>query len=316
MLVLSASLGLLLPCVKCSSDFSTLVYKKCSNQTYNGSTESHSQTLSSLFQELLPQSSTSKFFKTTAGDENVGISAFFQCRNDLRNDECYNCVNTLPKVSNSLCKQALAARVHLDGCYFKYETDGLVEETSTHELLHQTCSEKKVVGHGFEELKNAAFAAMESGVVSEGGFYETNYESLHVMAQCQGDLKGCDCGECISSAIQVAEEKCGASISSQVYMDKCFMSYTYYPDGIPGNSYPGKLGRIEYKIKTKMFMLINFRIIVWIYAKLKIIWPGKESNYGKSTGRTVAIVVGGAVVLGVGFILLKFFKSCGKKEDI
>lgn len=281
MLVLSASLGLLLQCVKCSSDFSTLVYKKCSNQTYNDSTESHSQTLSSLFQELLPQSSTSKFFKTTAGDENVGISAFFQCRNDLRNDECYNCVNTLPKVSNSLCKQALAARVHLDGCYFKYETDGLVEETSTHELLHQTCSEKKVVGHGFEELKNAAFAAMESGVVSEGGFYETNYESLHVMAQCQGDLKGCDCGECISSAIQVAEEKCGASISSQVYMDKCFMSYTYYPDGIPGNSY-----------------------------------PGKESNYGKSTGRTVAIVVGGAVVLGVGFILLKFFKSCGKKEDI
>jgi hypothetical protein len=103
---------------------------------------------------------------------------------------------------------------------------------------------------------------MESGVVSEGGFYETNYESLHVMAQCQGDLKGCDCGECISSAIQVAEEKCGASISSQVYMDKCFMSYTYYPDGIPGNSYPGKLGRIEYEIKTKMFMLINCRIIV------------------------------------------------------
>ncbi|XP_011038482.1 PREDICTED: cysteine-rich repeat secretory protein 3 isoform X3 [Populus euphratica] len=276
-LVLSASLGLLLPCVECSSDFSTLVYKKCSNQTYNGSTESHSQTLSSLFQELLPQSSTSRFFKTTAGDENVGISAFFQCRNDLRNDECYSCVNTLPKVSNSLCKQALAARVHLDGCYFKYETDGLdVEETSTHELLHQTCSEKKVAGHGFEELKNAAFAAMESGVVSEGGFYETNYEFLHVMAQCQGDLGGCDCGECISSAIQVAEEKCGASISSQVYLDKCFMSYTYYPDGI----------------------------------------PEKDSNYGKSTGRTVAIVLGGAALLGVGFILLKFFKSCGKKEDI
>ncbi|KAJ6877201.1 hypothetical protein NC651_030052 [Populus alba x Populus x berolinensis] len=258
-LVLSASLGLLLPCVECSSDLSILVFKKCSNQTFNGSTESHSQTLSSLFQELLPQSSTSKFFKTTAGDEDVGISAFFQCRNDLRNDECYNCVNTLPK----------------------YETDGLVEETSTRELLHQTCSEERVEGHGFEEVKNEAFAAMESGVVSEGGFYETNYESLHVMAQCQGDLKGCDCGECISSAVQVAEEKCGASISSQVYMDKCFMSYTYYPDGIPGNSY-----------------------------------PGKESDYGKSTGRTVAIVLGGAAVLGAGFILLKLFKSCGKKEDI
>ncbi|KAF9670163.1 hypothetical protein SADUNF_Sadunf13G0040000 [Salix dunnii] len=280
LLVLSASLGLLLPSVTCSSDFTTLVYKKCSNRTYTGaSTESHSQTLSSLFQELLPRSSTSKFNKTTAGDENIGISAFFQCRNDLSNDECYHCVNTIPKVSNSLCKQALAARVHLDGCYLKYETDGPVEEPSTHELLHKTCSERMVEGDGFEEAKHAAFAAMESGVVSEGGFYETNYENLHAMAQCQGDLRGCDCGECVSAAIQVAEEKCGHSVSSQVYLDECFMSYTYYPDhGRQDDSY-----------------------------------PEKESEFEKNTGRTVAIVLGGAAVLVLGFIL---FRRCGKKEDI
>ncbi|CAK7341183.1 unnamed protein product [Dovyalis caffra] len=237
-LVLLASLGLFLPSVRCGSDFTTLVYKKCSNHTYTGSTESHSQTLSSLFQELLPQSSNYKFFKSTAGDENIGISAFFQCRNDLSKDDCHKCVNTLPK-------------------------------------------RKKVVAIGFEELKNAAFAAMESAVVNDGGFYETNYENLHVMAQCQGDLGGCDCGECISTAVQIVEEKCGSSISSQVYMDKCFMSYTYYPDGIPaGNSH-----------------------------------PEKESKSGKSNGKLVAIVLGGAAVLGVGFILLKLI-SRGKEEDI
>ncbi|KAJ6360028.1 hypothetical protein OIU77_004104 [Salix suchowensis] len=277
-LVLSASLGFLLPGAMCSSDFSTLVYKKCSNRS--DSTESHSQTLSSLFQELLPRSSTFRFNKTTAGDENIGISAFFQCRNDLSNDECYHCVNTIPRVSNSLCKQALAARVHLDGCYLKYETDGPVDqETSTHELLHETCSERMVDGDGFEEAKQAAFAAMESGVVGEGGFYETNYENLHAMAQCQGDLRGCDCGECVSAAIQVAEEKCGRSVSGQVYLDECFMSYTYYPDhGRQDDSY-----------------------------------PENESGFEKNTGRTVAIVLGGAAVLVFGFIL---FRRCGKKEDI
>ncbi|KAJ6757417.1 ANTIFUNGAL PROTEIN GINKBILOBIN-2-LIKE [Salix koriyanagi] len=240
-LVLSASLGFLLPGAMCSSDFSTLVYKKCSNRS--DSTESHSQTLSSLFQELLPRSSTSRFNKTTAGDENIGISAFFQCRNDLSNDECYHC------------------------------------ETSTHELLHETCSERMVDGDGFEVAKQAAFAAMESGVVGEGGFYETNYENLHAMAQCQGDLRGCDCGECVSAAIQVAEEKCGRSVSGQVYLDECFMSYTYYPDhGRQDDSY-----------------------------------PENESGFEKNTGRTVAIVLGGAAVLVFGFIL---FRRCGKKEDI
>ena len=66
------------------------------------------KSFSSLFQELLPQSSTSKFFKTIAGDENISISAFYQCPNDLGNDECFNCVNTLSKVSNNPRKQALA----------------------------------------------------------------------------------------------------------------------------------------------------------------------------------------------------------------
>ncbi|KAJ6434188.1 hypothetical protein OIU84_017823 [Salix udensis] len=96
------------------------------------------------------------------------------------------------------------------------------------------------------------------------------------MAQCQGDLRGCDCGECVSAAIQVAEEKCRRSVSGQVYLDECFMSYTFYPDH----------GRQD---------------------------PENESGFGKNTGRTVAIVLGGAAVLVFGFIL---FSRCGKKEDI
>lgn len=246
-LVLLASLGVLLPCVKTNSHYSSLVYNECLNQTFIGSTnQSHSQTLSSLFQELLRQSSDSKFFKTVGGDENLGISALFQCRSDLNNKECYNCVSTLLEhLPNSQCKQALAARIHLDGCYLKYETDGFADDqtTSQQELFHDACSEEKVVGiSGFEGVRDAAFAAMESGVMNDNGFYQMDYEYLHVMAQCEGSLLGgsCDCGECVSTAVQIAQQKCGSSISGQIYLDKCFMSYTYYPDGIPGSSYQGK----------------------------------------------------------------------------
>lgn len=89
-------------------------------------------------------------------------------------------------------------------------------------------------------MRDHAFAELESGVVegNHEGFYEGDYgEKMHAMAQCQGDLLGeneRDCGECVRNAVRLAREECGESISGQVYMDGCFMSYSYYPYGIPG----------------------------------------------------------------------------------
>lgn len=96
-----------------------------------------------------------------------------------------------------------------------------------------------MVGREFEEMRDGGFAAMESGMwkmMSKDGFYSVDYQLVRVMAQCQGDLLRhvCDCGECVSSALEIVSEECGGSVSGQVYLDKCFAGYTYYPYGIPG----------------------------------------------------------------------------------
>ncbi|KDP23729.1 hypothetical protein JCGZ_23562 [Jatropha curcas] len=264
--------------------YTSLVYTKCANQTHEAT--SHSQVLSSLFQELSAQSSRSKFFKTTSGDEKVGISGLFQCRGDLSNNDCHNCVNKIPELSNSTCKKAVAARLQLNGCYFYYETDGFGDEIATteRELLHEKCSEKKAVSGGFLEVRDAALLAMENGeMINDKGFYEMDYEFVHVIVQCENDyLGGCDCIECIGNAVEIVKEDCGSSFSGQVYLDKCFLSYSYHPDGKQSNFY-----------------------------------PGEEEKNGKETGKTVAMVLGGAVALLVGFILLKFKKTiCQKDDDI
>lgn len=243
---LFSCLLLFLPVAKTSSHHSGLVFSKCANQTHSASTESHSQILSSLFHELSLQSSSSKFFKATAGDDTIGVSGFFQCRGDLGGNECYDCVNSLPQVLNNTCKQAVAARVQLNGCYFHYETDGFElyggdDMALKHELLHGTCSEKKAVDGGFVEVRDAAFVAMESEGMSINGFYEADYEYVQVMAQCEGDLWGCDCSECVGIAVEIAREDCGSSVSGKVYLDNCFLSYGYNSHGKPGNLYPGKI---------------------------------------------------------------------------
>lgn len=243
--LLSEILSGIFPHLATASEYNTLVYKNCSNQTITGSTDSHSKTLSSLFHELLPHSSESQFFKATAGDVNHGVSGLFQCRGDLSSNDCYDCVNSLPELSNSLCNQAAAGRIQLHGCYFHYEADEFnIHETSKYEYMQKICGQK-AAGIGFEEVRDEAFAAMEIGVTEGNGFYSGGYESVHTMAQCEGDLEGCDCGECVSIAAQIARQECIDSISGQIYMDRCYISYSYYPHGVPDNSHKGKLKRIN-----------------------------------------------------------------------
>ncbi|PSR98106.1 Cysteine-rich repeat secretory protein like, partial [Actinidia chinensis var. chinensis] len=256
------------------SDHHNLVYRHCPNQ--NSSTDP--QLLSSLFQQLVGQSSKSKFYETSAGDEQVAISGLFQCRNDLSNYECHNCVTRLPEKSKSFCGTNAPVRVHLSGCYMRYKVEGF--QTSRLELQHKTCSESKAVLGGFKKVRDGAFGSVESGVVDGDGFCVLSYESMHVMAQCEGNLRGCECGECVNKAVHIAQDECGASLSGEVYLDSCFMSYSYYERGIiPTNS---------------------------------------KQDYGRgihASGKLIAIVVGGAAALVFAFIFLYFCRSFRKKSD-
>ncbi|KAG2696693.1 hypothetical protein I3843_07G069900 [Carya illinoinensis] len=276
-LLLILHLALFLPSVRPFSDYSTLVYKNCASQTFTDPTKSYTQTLSAFFHELLAHSSQSKFFKAVEIYNEMAISGLFQCRGDINDEECYDCVNALSQISNSLCSQSMAARVQLLGCYTHYEADGFHQtSTSKTNFLFKNCGKPDdEVAVSFAEIRDTAFAAMESGVVSGNGFYSSSYDKVQVMAQCEGDLRDCDCGECVSSAVQIAQEECGSSVAGEIYFDKCFMSYSYSPDAMPENR------------------------------------RGKNNNSTKTT----AIVVGGAAAIFFGFIFFLFIKSWGKKGD-
>ncbi|XP_050383184.1 plasmodesmata-located protein 2-like [Argentina anserina] len=261
------------------SDHSLLVYKNCANRTFTTT----APTLTSLFQELTAHSNQSKFFKHTESTDDDEISGVYQCRGDITNQECHSCVNTLPDISKTMCRESVAARVQLHGCYMRYKLEGVDSDYSGKKrLLHKSCGEgggsiNGGVG-GFEEMRSAAFGVLESGVVSGEGFCKTRYELIDVMAQCEGGLGGCECGECVSSAVQVAEEECGGSLSGEIYLAECFLSFAYHPDD---ESHSDE----------------------------------EQRDKKGSDGKKLAIVVGGAAALFFGFIFLLFLKSWGKKDE-
>ncbi|KNA06540.1 hypothetical protein SOVF_180080 [Spinacia oleracea] len=273
---------------KSAPDYTTLVYKGCSRQPLSDPSGAYAQSLSSLFTSLLQQSSRSKFFKTTAGgSQQATISGLYQCRGDLSNADCYNCISKLPQLTDQLCGKVTAARVQLLGCYLLYEVSGFTQ-ISGMQMLYKDCSRTNVAGAGFEMKRDSALTVMENGVASggAGGFYTTNYQAVYALGQCQGDLSSTDCSQCVKSAVQKAQVECGSSLSGQVYLHKCFISYSYYPNGVP----------------TKSSSSSSFS-------------SNGGISSGSNPGKTVAIIVG--VTAGVAFLIIMvlFIRGLKKKDD-
>ena len=120
----------------------------------------------------------------------------------------------------------------------RYEIAGFKQVSGT-ELLYKVCGSIKASGSGFEERRDTAFGMMEKGVEGEDEFYTGTYESVYVLGQCEGDVGGSDCGDCVSTAVQSVKTDCGDSISGQIYLHKCYISYSYYPSGVPSLSSSG-----------------------------------------------------------------------------
>ncbi|XAR62694.1 hypothetical protein NMG60_11017543 [Bertholletia excelsa] len=267
-----------------SADYTSLVYKGCAKQALTDPSGVYSQALSSLFGSLVSQSSKTKFFKTSAGGGQTNVSGLFQCRGDLSNVDCYNCVSRLPVLIDKLCGgDPAAARVQLQGCYMLYEVAGF-SEVSGMEMLYKTCSGKNAAGSGFDERRDAAFSALTNNIGSSPGFYTTSYQSVYVLGQCEGDLSTSDCGNCVKTAVQRTQVECGSSVSGQVYLNKCFVSYSFYPNGVPKRSSSSDS-------------------------------LSSPSGSGTNTGKTVAIILGGAVGVGFVVVLLMFARNLLKKHD-
>ncbi|XP_047977442.1 plasmodesmata-located protein 3-like isoform X2 [Salvia hispanica] len=266
----------LIPPSKSAPDFSSIVYKGCAKQSFPDPTGVYSQALSSLYGTLLTQSSKSKFYKTSTGSGQSSISGLFQCRGDLSNLDCYTCVSRLPILIDKLCGKPIAARMQLSGCYMLYEVAGFAQ-ISGMEMLYKSCGGTNAGGAGFEQKRDTALNSLENGM--SGGFFTTSYEAVYVLGQCEGDVGANDCVECVKNAAQRAQVECGSSISAQIYLHKCFIGYSYYPNGIPKKSSPS------------------------------------SSGGGPNTGKTVAIIVGGAAGVGFLVICLLFARGLLKKKD-
>ncbi|KAK2417861.1 plasmodesmata-located protein [Trifolium repens] len=258
-----------------TTDNTNVVYKGCSEQKLP---QQSSPNLQSLLSSLVSASPQKTFAATTTGDGQNAVTGVYQCRGDLSTSDCYLCVSKIPSKLSKLCGEVAAARIQLSGCYLRYEVVGFKQVPMT-QLLYKVCGSKKVNdGVGFEAKRDYGFGMVENGVKNGGNlFYTGSYMSLYVLGQCEGSLGNDDCGDCIKIAEEQAKLECGDSISAQIYLFSCFISYSFYPNGVSSTS-------------------------------------SSSSGGNPHTERTVALAVGGVAALGFFIVCLMFLKSVLKKK--
>lgn len=266
------------PFVATAADYTNLVFKGCADQKFQDPSGVYLQNLKNLMQDLVSQSSQRTFSTAASGEDPNAINGLYQCRGDLSTSQCYSCVSKIPKISDKVCGKAVAARVQLSGCYLRYEISGFKQVPET-EFLYKVCGSSSSGRTEFEKRRETAFNMAEEGVKSGSSlFYTGDYQSVYVLAQCQGDMGTANCGDCVKTAFETVKNDCGDSVSAQLYLHKCYISYSYYPNGIPTIS----SGTGETRQRTQ---------------------------------KTVAIAVGGVAGLGFLVVCLMFLKSVVKKRS-
>jgi hypothetical protein len=255
----------LLAPVSCA-DLYALVYKGCANQTFPGGTPP--ATVAALSSALSAQSASAKFYKTSStsasgASSSASVFGLFQCRGDLSGPDCSSCVARAMSSWSDLCGAAVAARVQLNGCLAKYEVAGFPQVSGV-QMLFKTCGTGGDSGDGgdLQVRRGTAFAQLEAGVgTSAGGFFATSYQQVYALAQCEGDLSPVDCSNCVTQAVQHVQVECGGAPSGQVYLDKCYITYSYYPHGVPHGGGGGLGGNPSHASLTSpctCFNLTNF----------------------------------------------------------
>lgn len=250
------------------ADYTNMVFRGCAQEQFPDPIPVYKQNSESLFSNLVSQSSQKTFSTFTAGQDQTAITGVYQCRGDLSLDQCSTCVSKIPKMIEKFCGNSVAGRVQLSGCYLRYEIAGFMQIPGT-EFLYRVCGSTQGTGD-FVNKTETAFGIAENGVKSGSAlFYTGEYQSVYVLAQCEGNLSSSDCSGCVKTAFQSVKDECGKSISGQSYLQKCYISYNYYPNGISG--IPASSGRNKHIQRTVAIALGGVAAIAFLVVCLMCI---------------------------------------------
>ncbi|CAA3002217.1 cysteine-rich repeat secretory 12-like [Olea europaea subsp. europaea] len=205
-----------------TSALQSFIYAGCSQLKYNPGTPYESN-VNSILASLVNSAAFSNYnnFKISLPDSNV-VYGLFQCRGDLSNSDCHDCVTYAVSRIGTICGGASGGALQLDGCFVKYDnTSFLGDEDKT--VVFKRCGPS--IGYDSDVLtqRDALLAYLTGG----GQYFRIGGSGkAQGMAQCVQDLSTSECQDCLSEAITRLKSECQSSTWGDMFLAKCYARYS------------------------------------------------------------------------------------------
>ncbi|CAK9165616.1 unnamed protein product [Ilex paraguariensis] len=203
----------------------SFVYGGCSQLKYNPGTPYESN-VNSVLTSLVNSASISNFnnFKISlpGSTQSDIVYGLFQCRGDMSNSDCRNCVARAVSQLGTLCVGTSGGALQLEGCFIKYDNTSFlgVEDKA---VVLKKCGPS--IGYDTDALTrhDAVLAYLTAG----GQYFRVGGSGkVQGMAQCVQDLSLSECQDCLSEATGLLKSECGSSAWGDMYLAKCYTRYS------------------------------------------------------------------------------------------
>ncbi|KAL1553670.1 plasmodesmata-located protein 6-like [Salvia divinorum] len=197
----------------------SMIYVGCTQAKYNPGSP-YESSLNSVLASLVNSASISNYnnFKIPT-DTNGVVYGLFQCRGDLSSSDCHSCVANAVSRIGSYCMGTCGGALQLDGCFIKYDNAsfvGALDKT----VVSSKCGPPSAAG----QERDAVLAYLGGG---EGQYFRVGGSGkVQGVVQCEQDLSGGQCDECLSEAIQRLRTQCATSPWGDMFLAKCYARYS------------------------------------------------------------------------------------------
>ncbi|KAI3466950.1 hypothetical protein Pfo_023613 [Paulownia fortunei] len=240
-----------------TSSLESFIYVGCSQLKYNPGTPYESN-VNSILASLVNSASISNFnnFKISlpGSTQSDVVYGLFQCRGDLSNSDCHDCVANAVTRLGTFCVGTSGGALQLEGCFIKYDNTAFLGAEDK-AVVSNKCGPS--IGYDSDLLtrRDAVLAYLTGG----GQYFRVGGSGkVQGMVQCVQDLRMSECQDCLSEAIQRLKSECGTSPWGDMFLGKCYARYSE-------RGYSSKSGKLHHHGWWFMASVFNFSLILVMF---------------------------------------------------
>ncbi|KAK2644371.1 hypothetical protein Ddye_019566 [Dipteronia dyeriana] len=210
----------------------TYLYHSCSDKNFTRN--STYQTNLNLLLSSLPSNANRSdgFSNSTAGQDPNRVYGLFQCRGDVTNTTCQDCVNFASTDATQRCPNQKGNIIWYDECLLHY-SDSYIFSTATTEpgILMANTNNVTTEPSRFRQLMLSQMNEAATQAANDRKRFltkkgnSTTSQTLYTLVQCTQDLSNTACLSCLQQAISSLPTE---SIGGRTLVPSCFCRYELY----------------------------------------------------------------------------------------